>query len=120
MKKLNLIIVVASISGLFSCSPTMLQEKSEGIKPNLSLVSPNGVRLANSMSELMLKTRPTVERMYGPSVNYTVTKISYDGVASFEDEAIKGKTAVAKVDFKTSVGQTGNFIYVNTQKSVQN
>ena len=119
MKKIVLLIAVAAVCVLSSCSPTAFQEV-RSIQPGLSLVAPNGVRLANSTEEIITNAKSTFESKYGSGVTCTVTKITYGGVAPFEERAIQAGAAVARVDFKTSKGQIGDFIYVNTPKSNSN
>lgn len=116
MKKIVLLTAIATVSMFSSCSPTAFQ-KVRSIQPGLSLIAPNGVRLANSTQEIVANTKPTFVSKYGSGVTCTVTKITYGGVAPFEERVIQSGAAVARIDFKTSKGQVGDFIYVSTPKS---
>ena len=118
MKKLFFLVVAASLSSLSACSPTLFGESSNEVKPDLPLVAPNGVRLASSMPELMVKTRPTLTRMYGPSVNYSLTKITFDKIDPVAEN--QPLYAVARIVFRTTAGQTGTFVLIKTPDKMAN
>jgi len=103
--------LVGGATLLAGCNSPTLNENQ--VKNQLSLVAPNGIRLANSITDI----KKSFESFDPSKTNIMITKITYGGVAPYEEQLIKEGSAIAKITYRTVKGQTGNFLYSSWSKT---
>lgn len=77
----------------------------------LSLVSPNGDRIAANMSELRQRTSNIIAKQFGDDYSFTIEDIKYTDVTT-------GFLAI--IEYKLENGVTSNYAYSNNVKILNN
>jgi len=106
MKKLVSILIACVVGSFtFGCSSNAIQEEKIVSQPSLSLVSPEGTRIANSLDELaslpFTKDRPV-----------TITKIDYRQPFAFMTSTRPDERTATQaiVHYRSAEGKLGQFI----------
>jgi hypothetical protein len=102
-----LLVATISLSSFFvSCKP----ETEKALDESLSLVSPDGVRIANSLEDLSQFNFANPQ--HSAVGKLTVTKITYGyepGAPAEENLPTGYKRTLANIHYKTSAGEKGTY-----------
>lgn len=114
MKKL-VFILIACVVGSFTsgCSSDAFQEDRIVAQPNLSLVSPEGVRIANSLDDLANLPYMDNGKIVDAPVRITKIEYSWDRNTTPFMESIryeKGTAIQALIHYTTATGKPGQWV----------
>ena len=78
---------------------------------NLTLIAPNGMRIASSLHSLKEETAVIIAEQFGDDLKFTITDIQYTPVR---------EGYLALISYELENGQPGNFAHTNSSEIINN
>ena len=109
MRKFEAYLMIALlITSIIGCSH---EDLGGDQKPNFSLVTPSGVKIADSMEQLIYNGKKIMLDKYGEEISFKITNIEYPYLNSYQ------RADYAIVHYTTAKGTSDSFLAYPTVDS---